>query len=229
MSTLISILCVIGVFALAAAFAFFVDKKRTDQFKQVARDLGFEFVPQVYWSFNTKVRAADTALFQSLKRFHLFCISGSSKRLWNLLRGKCNNLEVAIFDYYTAGTSPRSKAFQTSVVCFRFEGPELPNFSLRPKNDWHKIWSWFGYQDIDFASHPIFSSNYLLRGNDENAIRMLFTAPVLEFYEQNPGLSTEGSGNILLFYRFDVEVRPQGIRSFMEVGLKVLSLYHSAA
>src|SRR5262249_1515816 len=156
-----------------------------------ARDLGFEFVPQVYWSFDGEVRAADPALFQSLRRFHLFCKSGSSARLWNLLRGRCNNLEGAIFDYAYGGNSPRAKAFQTSVICFRFEGPELPNFSLRPKNDWHRIGSWLGYQDIAFHSHPIFSSNYLLRGENENAIRMLFSAPILEFYEQNQGLSTE--------------------------------------
>jgi hypothetical protein len=56
---------------------------------------------------------------------------------------------------------------------------------------------------------------------------MLFSAPVLEFYEQHPELCTEGSGNTLLFYRFDVTVRPQDMRSFLEEGLKVLSVFHS--
>jgi hypothetical protein len=137
---------------------------------------------------------------------------------------------VTIFDHkYVTGGGKSSHTWNHSVVCFRFEGTELPSFSLRPENIWHKIGSWLGYQDIDFDSHPVFSSNYLLRGGDEDAIRMLFTDPVLEFYEQNPGLSTEGSGNILLFYRHSVRVGPQGIRPFMEEGLKVLSLHHSAA
>jgi hypothetical protein len=46
----------------------------------------------------------------------------------------------------------------------------MPHFALRPEKAWHKIGSWFGHQDIDFDSHPRFSSTYLLRGGDESAI-----------------------------------------------------------
>jgi hypothetical protein len=218
---------VLGIAGLAVALAYDyfeylakkkTEKKRTEEFKQVARDLGLEFVAE-----------GDAAFFQSLNRFHLFS-QGDSKKIWNLLRGKSNNVEVAIFDYsYNTHRGKHSHTWKHSVVCFRFEGPELPNFSLRPKNVWHKIGFWFGYPHIDFDSHPVFSSNYLLRGDDENAIRMLFADPILEFYEQNPGLSTEGSGNMLLFYRHSVRIGPQRIRAFMEEGLKALSLYHSAA
>jgi hypothetical protein len=113
------------------------------------------------------------------------------------------------------------------VACFQFEGPALPTFSLRPEHVWDKIGFWFGYQHIEFGSHLGFSRNYLLRGNDEAAIRRVFTDAVLAFYEQNPGLSTEGSGNLLLFYRHSVRVGPEGVCPFLDEGLKVLSLYRS--
>jgi hypothetical protein len=49
MSTVFPMLLVIAALALAGAFVYFAylaEKKRTEEFKQVARDLGFEFVPQ---------------------------------------------------------------------------------------------------------------------------------------------------------------------------------------
>jgi hypothetical protein len=215
------ILVVLAGLALGVAliyFSYLTEKKRTEDLKQVAQDLGFEFWPQ-----------GDAALFKSLNRFHLFSL-GYSNRLWNLLRGKANDLEVNIFDYrYVTGAGKHKHALTQSVVCFRFTGSGLPTFSLRPENVWHKIGSWLGYQDIDFGSHPSFSSHYLLRGGDENAIRALFTDPMLTFYEQHPGLSTEGSGNLLLFYRNAGKVGPQGVRAFMEEGFKVLSQFRSVA
>ena len=44
-----------------------------------------------------------------------------------------------------------------------------------------------GHQDIDFASHPAFSRRYLLRGHDENAVRVLFTDVLLTRVKRSPG------------------------------------------
>lgn len=71
----------------------------------------------------------------------------------------------------------------------------------------------------------MFSKKYLLRGDDELAIRELFTGDVLRFYEQHPGLITEGSGNKLLFYRDKIVVKPDSIQSFLDEALAVRSLF----
>jgi hypothetical protein len=210
---IVAVVAVVGIFAYVSYLA---EKKRTAELEQVARDLGFEFAPR-----------GDAAFLKDLRRFHLFS-QGHSQKLWNLLRGTSNNLEVSIFDYkYVTGGGKNSHTWLQTVICFRFDGPALPDFSLRPENVWHKIGAWFGYQDIDFESHPAFSSKYLLRGSNEEAVRRLFTAEVLEFYESTPGLSTEGAGNTLLYYRHSVREKPEALRSFMEDGFKVLSLYES--
>jgi hypothetical protein len=105
----------------------------------------------------------------------------------------------------------------------------LPTFSLRPETIWHKIGGWFGHQDIDFESHPGFSRLYLLRGRDEEAIRRLFTAEVLAFYEGQSGLSTEGAGNRLVVYRHAKRIAPADTRSFLEEGFGVLGVFRSSA
>jgi hypothetical protein len=220
MSFSFGLLVVIGVIVLVTALGYYnylAEKKRTAQFQSVAAALGFRFSAQ-----------GSTELEKALSGFHLFS-QGHGKKLWNLLRNTTENLEVAIFDYrFTVGGGKHQHTSKQSVIAFRFAGPKLPKFFLRPEGFWDKIGSWMGFQDIDFDDHPLFSSRYLLRGDDEKAVRQLFTTPILDYYTNNTGLTTEGCGQILLFYRHEKRIEPQEVRSFMEEGWKVLALFHPA-
>jgi hypothetical protein len=82
----------------------------------------------------------------------------------------------------------------------------------------------FGFQDIDFDEHPVFSKKYLLRGRNVPAIRELFTEEVLTFYEGVDGVSTEANGNRLLYYRHGKRIKPLEIRDFLEEGFKALAV-----
>lgn len=61
-----------------------------------------------------------------------------------------------------------------------------------------------------------------------SAIRELFTEDVLNFYEQHPGLSTEVSGNRLLYFRVKVRVEPDDIQSLLNEALQLLRLFQPA-
>jgi len=95
----------------------------------------------------------------------------------------------------------------------------LPSFILRPENLFHKIGESFGYRDIDFDSHPVFSKQYLLRAADEQACRGLFTKGILDHYDQRAGLSTEGDGDSLLFYRASKRVPLKECRLSWRTGM----------
>lgn len=195
-------------------FTYLAEKKRTELMQRAAEELGFEFFPK-----------GDGPLLTELSLFNLFT-QGHSRRLYNLMRGEANNLEVAIFDYtYVTGGGKSSHTWHQTILCFGMPDTNLPSFSLRPQTFWHKIGAWFGYQDIHFDTHPVFSDKYLLRGRDEAAIRALFRDEVLSFYEHSEGLSTEGYGHRLLHYRQAKRVDPQNIRSFLEEGFKALALF----
>jgi hypothetical protein len=208
------ILAVLGLTIALAVFNARLEKKRVDAMQRAAREMGLTFDP--------KEEGATLAL---LAGFHLFS-QGHSKKITSLMLGEVSDREVRIFDYtYTTGSGKNSHTSRQTVISFRSAKLSLPGFSLRPENLLHKIGALFGYQDIDFEAHPHFSKHYLLRGSDEEGIRNTFHDRVLEFYDQNRGLCTEGNGSTLIFYRAAQQVEPDAIRSFLEEGFKVAELF----
>jgi len=101
----------------------------------------------------------------------------------------------------------------------------LPTFSLRPKKTVHRIAALLGYQDIVMGNHPEFTRNYLLRGPDVTAIRGLFYEGLVAFYDAHPGLSTEGRGDLLLYYRSARRVEPEALLEFLREGSKIVALF----
>jgi hypothetical protein len=219
--TLITILVFVAIGLLLVGFialAFRLEQKRREGLARVAEALGFEFLPE-----------GDAALLADLQRFNLLA-QGHGKRLDNLLRGVANGLEVCVFDYhYTLRAGKQQQTVSQTVVCFRLARAGLPSFSLRPGNCFHKLGQWFGYQDINFESHPNFSGKYLLRGADEAAIREVFTDDVLGWYEAaGSNLCTEGNGDLLLFHRQGGLIDPKDVRGLLEDGFVVLGLFQPA-
>jgi hypothetical protein len=213
---LVPAVILIGI-SLAIAIGFVslrLEKKRTDAMEQAAREMGLSFYPK-----------DDGSTLSSLLQFHLFS-QGHAKKITSVMHGEVSDMEVRIFDYtYTTGSGKNAHTSRQTVICFRSPKLDLPSFSLRPENLFHKIGSLFGYQDIDFDTHPVFSKHYLLRGSDEEAIRDAFDEDVLAFYEEQDGFCTEGSGPTLIFYRAAQRAKPENIRAFMEKGFKVAGLF----
>ena len=209
---LVPAVILIGI-SLAVAIGFVslrLEKKRTDAMEQAAREMGLTFYPK-----------DDASTFALVSQFHLFS-QGHAKKITSVMHGEVSDMEVRIFDYtYTTGSGKNAQTSRQTVICFRSAKLDLPSFSLRPENLFHKIGALFGYQDIDFDTHPVFSRHYLLRGSDEEAIRDAFDEGVLGFYEEHDGFCTEGSGPTLIFYRAAQRAKPESIRAFMEKGFKV--------
>ena len=112
---------------------------------------------------------------------------GRSKRISNLIHGDTDEVALGIFDYrYTTGSGKNSHTYRQTVVCFRSPTSNLPQFALKPQSFLHAVGKLFGYQDIDFQSHPKFSKAFILRGTSETAVRKLFTADLLSFLETKP-------------------------------------------
>ena len=187
------------------------EKRHTHALRTLARELNLKFNPD-----------GHPQLHQSLKRFHLATL-GPFGMMTNLMYGQRDGTDIALFEYeYSRG---RNHPIRQTVIWMQRRGTRLTEFSLRPAGVWNQLGGWSGHGDIHFESHPDFSRDSLLRGDDESAIRELFTDEVLDFYEAHPELITEGEGNKLLFYREAVVVPPEGIRAFLEEALVVRSLF----
>ena len=202
--------------ALIIALVKYFERKRREALRDWSRLMGY--------SFSEK---GDDDLKLSLSRFHLFS-KGHSRKIRNVMTRRSDETEITLMDYrYTTGGGKNSHTWNQTVISYRCPRLSLPPFALRPENIFHKIGGAFGYEDIDFDAHPLFSKQYLLRGPDEVAIRQLFTQSRLEFYGRNKGLCTEGDGDQLIFYRSSKRVAPEKLRAFIEKGAEVLRLFQT--
>jgi hypothetical protein len=217
MTVLIVVAIVVGVLALIGTIvviAIKIEKKRSEALQAAAERMKFTFS-----------RKGDPDLLDRLKGLHLFS-QGHSKKITNVLMGKAGALDVAVFEYaYTTGGGQHSQRWRQTVILFESDGMDLPKFTLRPENIFHKIGQVFGYKDIDFDSHPEFSKRYLLKGENEEAVRATFGTEARSFYESDLKLSTEAAGPQLIHYRSGKRVSPDEISEFIKQGVRVLTLF----
>jgi hypothetical protein len=151
---------------------------------------------------------------------------GHSRIIRNLSRAQRGDRQVTIFDYrYVTGSGRSRHVWDQTVVHVRSPRLRLPRFALRPEHLFHKIGGLFGYRDIDVESHPAFSSNYLLRGEHEFAIRAAFGPGVLDFYDRNHPCSTEGAESELFFWRTSRRVPPEDLPAFVDLALSLVERF----
>jgi hypothetical protein len=192
----------------------YLGKRRAQALQALAAALSFTFTAR-----------GDDMLIGELSEFHLFS-QGYRRRISNVLQGKFNLMPVTVMDYkYTTGGGKSSHTWVQTVLVFDSDKLQLPRFLLRPENLFDKIGSAFGYKDINFDNAPVFSQKYLLRGENEAAIRNTFNAGILQYYEQHPGLSTEADGKKLIYSRTSKVVPPDKIQAFLQEGYDAFGLF----
>ncbi len=205
---------IIILIVAAVILAWWHEKKRRKRMREIAGSLGFIYQEK-----------GDPLLFSLVDQFYLFS-QGRSRRIYNVLKGRTGDSDVTIMDYqYTTGGGKNSSTFRQTVILFDSELLELPAFALRPENVFHKIGSAFGYQDIDFESHPEFSKKYLLRGINEEAVRNTFDYDLLSYCERQKNLFLEGEGRKLIYYRSGKRIKPEEIKSFLHEGMTVFNRF----
>ncbi|MHC4872149.1 MAG: hypothetical protein ACYTFY_09920 [Planctomycetota bacterium] len=211
---MLHVVCVTGIVAVIAAIIalfWYLEKKRTEAFEELARNMGFEFDKD---GFNP-----------NLDSFELFS-QGHSRRQKNVMSGSANDIDITIMDYsYTTGSGKSQTTHNQTVIVFESDMLNLTSFTLKPEHFLHKIGSAFGYQDIDFEANPEFSDNYILRGEDEAAVRELFTNDILSYYAGKKGISTEGSSNKLIYFTAGKRPKVEEIQAFLEEGFEAFNLF----
>lgn len=145
-------------------------------------------------------------------------LAGDGRRgtLANVLRRVEDGATLTVAD--RAGGRRRRSRSETMVV---YESPRVrvPAFALRPESALDRITATFGSQDIDFPDHPDFSSRYLLRGDDEAAVRRCFTEDVLRALQHHPLCVLAGDGGRLAYLEPDYPVWPGALDAFVSRAL----------
>lgn len=214
MEALGGVLMVVGALGLVALIiyvAWRIEKKRTEALAALAQQLGFTF------------DAVPAGLADEHAQFQLFQ-SGHSRKGKNFMRGEFGGVAVAVFDYqYTTGHGKNQTTWKHTVLRIDTDKLQLPSFICKPEHIFHKLGSVFGYQDFDIEERPVFSKKYLLRGQDEGAIRALFTPQTCDWFEAHLGTNVEGLGSRLLYY-MTPRRKPENMKDFIASGLGFLKV-----
>ena len=205
--------------AIVVAVLIFIYRKKKANERMLAMQ---QAAAQLGWTFAAKPPMNYIA---GLDRFTLFN-QGHSKQILNMMYGEANGIKTAVFDYvYTTGSGKNATTHYQSVVYLEPPNINLPYFSLRPESLMSKVFSAFGYQDIDFGQRPAFSKEYLLRGQDEQGIRGVFNDSLLSFYEGYQGICTDAGGNQILLFRPNTRFQNQDIQPYVGLALSLLNLF----
>ena len=190
------------------------EKKRRQGLEEFARYQGFTY----------QKKADPVANPGNLKLFG----KGRMPKVKNRISGSRSGIQYEIFDYqYTEGGGQNSATHRQTVALAVSQGLAIPRFYLAPENIFHKIGKKFGMQDINFDHFPEFSEYYLLKGDEEAAVRKLFTPGVLDFFQGNKmKQSLEGEGNRLIFYRINKREKAEDFADFFEKFRHIVSLFH---
>lgn len=96
-----------------------------------------------------------------------------------------------------------------------------------------------GWTDLDFATHPVFSERYALRGPEEEPVRALFGPELLGFWESLPEQerwAAATSGASVVVYRSapwragrEQEIGPDDVDRFYEGAVRVATAFRDAA
>jgi len=200
---------IIGVILLRLRIVKRREKERSLILNALATEIGLDFLP-----------AQDDALLAKMQVFSLFN-KGRSPEIKNVMKTKTDNVKMTLFDYaYTTGGGEHSRRVSQTIVTLEHDSLSLPKFTLSPEGLFSKIGAAIGFQDIDFDEHPEFSKSFVLKGEDEPAIRKFFDREKIEFFAQRKESYIETAHSFFIYTR-DGRKKPEQIREFLKEGYSV--------
>lgn len=173
-------------------FGMFKQKKRHQMFRLYAQQNGWNF-PE---------GDSDLYRFDNHLKYLLFTLgNGLADELYSVAQRRYQNSTMFLFDYYfEKGSSKYSLNVNTTGFCIQYANFNLPFFSLYQENTWSVVGEFFGTHDIDFPTHPNFSSRYKLTGENETWIRQFFTPQLLSYLETMPNINIDAGGDMMFIY-----------------------------
>ena len=198
---------VVAFFAFAGAlmyWSYVANKKRIEGFEQEAEAMGLNFTQQPADSF--------MAHYGHFKLFN----RGRRRGVSNLIEGDSGDVTLRIFDYkFTTGSGKQTRHHAQTIASLKSSQLNIPSLTIHPEGFLSRVGSKMGFQDIDFDSHPTFSKMFVLKGDNEEAIRNFLTPAALEYFEAHQGISLEASGDTLFFYNPNRRIKPEEIKDLL--------------
>jgi hypothetical protein len=206
----IVIAAVSAVFVAVVAYAILAEQKRKKLVEEGARALKLDHSPALTGS--------DKLLFDGFALAQI----GRARAATSATTADSGDLRIVIFDYqYTVGSGKNSSTRSYAVVMAISPQLQLPQFSLVPETFAHRVADFFGFKDIDFEEDAPFSDQFLLKGEQEGAIRSFFTSARRTRLVALGPVQIEATGNCVIVYRSGKQRNADDLRGLLEIGFNV--------
>lgn len=207
------VLAIIGVglvISFTICYVIWADRKRTEGLQYVATELGLEFFPD-----GSKQLQAELGRFNLFKR-------GRGKKLAKLIQGASDDVSISIFDYrFTTGSGKQSRTYNQSVAALSSQKLTIPDFTMRPEGLLDRLGGMIGFANIDFDTHPKFSSLYVLKGSSEEKVRQFFKPELLSYFEQRKVVNVEAAFGMIIIFAPGRNIAPSDIKEFLSLAYEV--------
>jgi hypothetical protein len=142
---------------------------------------------------------------------------------------RTEELDLTLFDYqYTLGRGKSSTLGHQTITRMQSPFLKLPTFILFPETFFAKMGKMLGRSDINFPESPEFSKKYVLRGEDEAAIRAIFSPALRQALVPLQQLTVEGAADLLFVFRVERRTEPEELSASIEEGKRILALFVEA-
>lgn len=125
--------------------------------------------------------------------------------LENIISNSDSHVAFTTADITTQEGARTTTEFQ-NLTAVKISGLKpLPKFYMMEETFIDKITNFLSDEDINFESHPVFSKNFILKGEDSVAVRKVFSEEILAFFEKHLDLMLISNGQDILLrshYRF---------------------------
>lgn len=162
--------------------------------------------------------------------------SQKGRILFHVLRGTCNGIELAAFEFHfrrsaaSAGPRERLKYREPRYVVRMISRNCLwPEFTVRPESLLRKINIAFGGQDIDFPESPKFSRRFNVRSGEEARVRQVLNREVQSIFLAHGFGIVEVLGNTIFIHRSLLRTPPWRIQATIEAALELFRAMEKAA
>ena len=141
---------------------------------------------------------------------------------------RTDELDLTLFDFSHKRGSEESKMIVSQTVA-RIRAPllKLPAFHLLPTIYGEDALTPVGIE-ISFPDSPKFSEKYFLRGEDEAALRRLFSPALRENLETLDYLTIDGANDVLFIFSRGDRIKPAEIAARIEQDKRIAALFFEA-
>lgn len=171
--------------------------QRQKRIMALAKEHNWSYQPEVEW--NTSY----------LQNFNFFQTRPIEKKV-NMIKGQYEEeygvLKWEIADItFDEGAMLATEVYKSTIQVIRLPF-NIPGFVLEKEGFFDKIFDQImalsGQEDIDFQLFPQFSKRFLLKAENQSAIRTFFTADLISFLENEEIYHIESNGEALLIFQY---------------------------